>query len=147
MQNPDRSDFAIQASQMPIVQGNDLVRIMTDCPDDHDAPQGPKKRTAANDNKKLGDVYTFAEAAAKLRVSPRAFHGIIRKFPHYAKNGRVYLFSDSDILAIWESMRCASTSTNELRVRTSTSASRTPKVTRSSNLQKLFTGRPRKRSA
>jgi hypothetical protein len=53
----------------------------------------------------LGNVYTLNEAAAKLRVSRRAMQDIIVRLPFYSKNGRVYLFSDDDIMKIWEGMR------------------------------------------
>src|ERR1700704_4565001 len=69
-----------------------------------------KQLIAANDNNPLGRVFSFDEAAAHLRVSKRAFQDIIKRHPFYAKNGRVYLFSESDVLKIWEAMRCPSNS-------------------------------------
>ena len=50
-------------------------------------------------------VYTLNEAAAKLRMSRRALQNIIALQPFYSKNGKVYLFSERDLLNIWESMR------------------------------------------
>jgi hypothetical protein len=67
----------------------------------------------ANDNRPLGRIYTFDETAEELRVSKRALQGIIKRHPHYAKNGRVYLFSENDIQLIWEGMRCHCDSLNE----------------------------------
>lgn len=53
----------------------------------------------------LGNVRTLNEAAAYLRMSRRALQDTITRLPFYSKNGRVYLFSDDDILKIWEGMR------------------------------------------
>lgn len=53
----------------------------------------------------LGNVYSLNEAAAKLRMSRRAMQDMIKRLPFYSKNGRVYLFSDDDIMKIWEGMR------------------------------------------
>ena len=94
----------------------------------------------------LGEIYTFDEAAALLRVSKTAFQGIIKRHPFYAKNGRVYLFSESDIRSIWEAMRCPSNSSNDLHRITGTCAG--PSEARvSSRLRELTTRRGRKRSA
>lgn len=38
-------------------------------------------------------------------MSRRALQEIIKRLPFYAKNGKVYLFSDDDIQNIWEGMR------------------------------------------
>jgi hypothetical protein len=56
--------------------------------------------TAANDNDPLGTIYKFDEVAAKLRVGKRSLQEIIKSHPHYARNGRVYLFSENDIRLI-----------------------------------------------
>lgn len=53
----------------------------------------------------LGKVYSLNEAAEKLHMSRRALQDTIRRLPYYAKNGRVYLFSEDDITKIWEGMR------------------------------------------
>jgi hypothetical protein len=53
----------------------------------------------------LGTIYTFKEAAAKLRVSIRNFQGIIQRHPFYSKNGKVYLFSEEDLSNIWNGMQ------------------------------------------
>jgi hypothetical protein len=62
----------------------------------------------ANDNEPLGRIYSFEEAAEKLHVGKRSMQGIVQRHPHYAKNGRVYLFSENDIRLIWEGMHCHS---------------------------------------
>jgi hypothetical protein len=62
--------------------------------------------TPANDNGPLGRIYTFEETAGKLHVSRRSLQGIIKRHPLFAKNGKVYLFSEQDIQSIWEGMRC-----------------------------------------
>src|SRR5882757_5098637 len=66
--------------------------------------------TAANDNEPLGAIYKFDEAAAKLRVGKRSFQEIIKRHPHYARNGRVYLFTENDIRLILEGLHCHSSS-------------------------------------
>jgi hypothetical protein len=101
----------------------------------------------ANDNKKLGQIYTFDEVCAKLRISRQSLTDLIAGTNFYSKKGRVYRFSDADLMAIWESMRCASTSTNVHLDRTTSSAAPTAKAVRSSNLRKLLTKPPRKKSA
>src|SRR5260370_36841998 len=68
--------------------------------------------TPANDNGPIGSIYKFEEAAEKLRVSKRRLQEIVKLHPHYAKNGRVYLFSQNDIQLIWEGMRCHCDSSN-----------------------------------
>src|SRR3979490_438876 len=67
---------------------------------------------AANDNEPLGPIYKFDEAAAKLRVGKRSLQEIIKRHPHYAKNGRVYLFTENDIRLILEGLHCHSSSSN-----------------------------------
>jgi hypothetical protein len=65
---------------------------------------------AANDNNPLGGVYSFDEAAAHLGVSKRSLQELIKVHPHYAKNGRVYLFSADHIRKIFGGMECHSDS-------------------------------------
>ena len=72
-----------------------------------------KTLVAANDNDPIGRIYTFEEAAEKLHVSKRSLQDIIKRHPHYAKNGRVYLFCENDIQLIWGGMRCHSSSQSE----------------------------------
>src|SRR5262245_62547040 len=69
-----------------------------------------KMPNAANNSSPLGRIFSLEEAAAHLRVSRRALQEIIKRHPFYAKNGRVYLFSESDVLNIWEGMRFHSNS-------------------------------------
>lgn len=101
----------------------------------------------ANDNVALGSVHTLNEAAHKLRMSRRALQDTIKRLPFYAKNGKVYLFSDSDIVAIWNGMRCDSICTEEALKEVGTSAARTRKARPSSNLQRRIDEMLRKRSA
>ena len=64
----------------------------------------------ANDNNPIGRIFTFDEAAKGLGVSKRSLQEIVKRHPHYARNGRVYLFCENDIRLIWEGMRCHSSS-------------------------------------
>src|ERR1700730_11590376 len=75
--------------------------------------RGMRLPIAANDNGPLGRIYTFDEAATELRVGKRSLQDIVKRHPHYAKNGRVYLFSENDIRLIWEGLRCHSSSQSE----------------------------------
>jgi hypothetical protein len=54
---------------------------------------------------KLDQIYTADEAAARLRLSNRALIKIARKSGHCSRVGRDYLFSEADLLAIWQDMR------------------------------------------
>ncbi|WP_109612282.1 hypothetical protein [Pseudaminobacter salicylatoxidans] len=53
----------------------------------------------------LDKIYTAAEAAERLRLTNRALIKIARKSGHCSRAGRDYLFSESDLLAIWQDMR------------------------------------------
>ncbi|WP_182872322.1 helix-turn-helix domain-containing protein [Bradyrhizobium diazoefficiens] len=95
-----------------------------------------------SDDGKLGDVYTFDEVCTKLRLSRQSLSDLIRGTNFYSRKGRVYRFSDADILAIWTSMRSTAASDTEVRLPKSVG---THGVARSSNQLKLLTGKPRKR--
>lgn len=68
----------------------------------------------ANDNGPLGKVYDLAEAATYLKMTNRALARIAKKTSHCSLRGRDILFSESDLLAIWDSMRCPSNSSSAL---------------------------------
>ncbi|MCJ8051692.1 hypothetical protein GB928_004120 [Shinella curvata] len=53
----------------------------------------------------LDTIYTADEAAARLRLSNRALIKIARKYGCCSRFGRDYLFSEADLLAIWEVLR------------------------------------------
>jgi hypothetical protein len=57
----------------------------------------------------MDSVYTFAEAAARLRVSTRNFQGIIQRHPFYFKNGKKYLFTETDLIRISDALRSETT--------------------------------------
>ena len=105
-----------------------------------------ERKSRSGHGKSLGEVYTFDEAPAKLGVST-FLSTWIKGTNFYSKAGRVYRFSDEDILSIWESMRAVSRSGSETRYPPKTSSGRKPRLTNPSPLAKLFTGRPRKRSS
>jgi hypothetical protein len=58
-----------------------------------------------SDQGPIGKIYGFREAARVLHVGKSAFREIIKRHPFYAKNGKVFLFSEDDLKAIWEGMR------------------------------------------
>ena len=101
---------------------------------------------AANDNEPIGNIYKFEEAAAKLGVGKRSLQKIIKAHPHYARNGRVYLFCEKDIRLIWEGIHCHSSSPN-VKVQT-TGMSVAPSANRLySKARELTTRKPQRRSA
>lgn len=53
----------------------------------------------------LDIIYTTDEAAERLRLSRRALIKLARKYGHCSRDGRDYLFSEADLLAIWQDMR------------------------------------------
>lgn len=54
----------------------------------------------------LGTIYTLEEAAAKLRLEKRTVAKLARKNGLCSLAGREYRFSDNDITAIWDAIRC-----------------------------------------
>lgn len=60
----------------------------------------------------LGTILTMDEAAERLRISRRSLQELVKDHPHYAANGRKKLFSEGYIAALWEAMRCRSSSSN-----------------------------------
>lgn len=90
---------------------------------------------------RLGEVFTFDEVCKKLRISRQKLSDLIRGTDFYARMGRLYRFSDADILAIWESMRPPAARETRLP-----KSRKSRQVGASSELKKLLTGKPRKRS-
>src|SRR5258706_6572301 len=101
---------------------------------------------AANDNEPLGAIYKFEEAAEKLRVSKRRLQDIVKLHPHYAKNGRVYLFCENDIQLIWEGMRCRCDSSSG-KGRTTGTCVAPSEANVFSKLLKQTTRKPQRRSS
>ena len=60
---------------------------------------------AANDNGPLGRIYTLDEAASYLRTNKNALARVARRTGFCSRFGRTVLFSDSDLLAIWDETR------------------------------------------
>lgn len=54
----------------------------------------------------LGKIYTLAEASEKLRISSRAVCKIARANGLCTIINREYLFSENDIVDIWNAKRC-----------------------------------------
>lgn len=78
--------------------------------------------TPANDNGPLGRIYSLDEAAAYLRASKQAVARTARKHGLCSVFGRAIRFSESDVLAIWDAMRCRSDSSNVKAATTGISA-------------------------
>lgn len=53
----------------------------------------------------LDRVYTADEAAERLRLHKRGLIKIARRSGHCSRDGRRYLFSEADLLAIWQDLR------------------------------------------
>jgi hypothetical protein len=53
----------------------------------------------------LDNIYTADEAAARLRLTNRAVIKLGRQYGLCSRSGRDYLFSEADLLALWEVMR------------------------------------------
>ncbi|WP_245423663.1 helix-turn-helix domain-containing protein [Rhizobium subbaraonis] len=66
--------------------------------------------TIAGRDGPLGRIYTLDEAAEYMRLTGRTIAKVARKHGLCTISGRDLLFSESDILAIWDAMRCPSNS-------------------------------------
>ncbi|MBX5234151.1 MULTISPECIES: hypothetical protein [unclassified Rhizobium] len=53
----------------------------------------------------LDTIYTVDEAANRLRLTNRALIKIAREYGYCSRSGRDYLFSEADLLAIWQALR------------------------------------------
>ena len=76
----------------------------------------------ANDNGPLGRVFTLEEAAEYMRISKQAIAKAARANNLCSIFGRDMLFSESDLLALWDAMRCRSNSFNVKATTTGISA-------------------------
>ncbi|SDP47151.1 hypothetical protein SAMN05428967_2268 [Phyllobacterium sp. YR620] len=55
----------------------------------------------------LSQIYTLAEAEEKLRMKPNALGRLARRHGLCSANGRNLLFSEQDLVDLWEIMRVA----------------------------------------
>lgn len=53
----------------------------------------------------LDKIYTADEAAERLRLTNRGLIKIAKRHGHCSRSGRDYLFSEADLLALWQAMR------------------------------------------
>lgn len=53
----------------------------------------------------LDHIYTADEAAERLRLTNRGVIKLARQYGLCSRRGRDYLFSESDLLALWDVMR------------------------------------------
>lgn len=53
----------------------------------------------------LDAIYTSDEAAERLRLSNRGLIKIAKTYGYCSRAGRDYLFSEADLLAIWQAIR------------------------------------------
>ncbi|MBO6725545.1 MAG: hypothetical protein JJ911_07795 [Rhizobiaceae bacterium] len=68
----------------------------------------------------LDRIYTADEAAERLKLHKRGLIKIARRSGHCSRNGRSYLFSEADLLAIWQDMRAPPLSQVNVRRATAT---------------------------
>lgn len=93
----------------------------------------------------LGKIFTLDEASTYLRMSGRAIAKVAKREGLCTISGRDMLFSESDLLAIWDAMRCPSSSSSA-KARTSTTSVAPSADKAYSNLLALATEKSRKRS-
>lgn len=53
----------------------------------------------------LETIYTADEAAERLRLTNRGVIKLARQYGLCSRRGRDYLFSESDLVALWEALR------------------------------------------
>jgi len=53
----------------------------------------------------LNTIYTAVEAAERLRLTNRGVIKLGRQYGLCSRRGRDYLFSEQDLLALWEALR------------------------------------------
>lgn len=76
------------------------------------------------DSGPIGNIHSLKEAADQLRMTPRAVAKVARVHGLCAISGRNLLFSDADIIAIWNVLRCPSSSPSETARKTGKSGVR-----------------------
>lgn len=91
-------------------------------------------------------LYTLDEAAERFRVSRRTFVDFIKLHPFYRILGKRKLFTEGDLLALYEALQCPSNSSAVKAARTGTSEA-PPAASWSARLQALTTAKPPRRSA
>ena len=72
----------------------------------------------------LDTIYTADEAAARLRLTNRGVIKLARQYGLCSRRGRDYLFSESDLLALWDVMREPAKELRSLRLKPALSGSR-----------------------
>ena len=72
------------------------------------------------------EFFTIDEVAAHFRVSRRKLQEHIRRFPYFRLFGRRKLFTETDIVRLYEALPCHSNSNHRVRVRRHTTASEAP---------------------
>ena len=60
-------------------------------------------------------LFTIEEVAMHFRVSRRTLQAHIRKYPYYRNLGRRKLFTEADIMKLYESLPCPSSSSRHVR--------------------------------
>ncbi len=97
----------------------------------------------------LGKIYTLAEAAEYLRMSSKMVAKVGRREGLASMANGEFLFSDSDVVAIWNAMRCLpSNALHAPEANIGTSDVRTAMAEKYSDLLKTKTKkRPRRSNA
>jgi len=60
-------------------------------------------------------LYTLEEVAERFRVSRRTLQDFLRAYPYYRKLGRRKLFTEADIVRLYEALPCPSSSSRRAR--------------------------------
>src|ERR1700730_11473665 len=88
---------------------------------------------------------TLDEVATMFRVSTRTMKRHVRQYPFYRVLGGRKLFTRADIKALYEALKCPSSSSDGQADRTGTSTERS-EASLYARAQELLTEKPRKRS-
>src|SRR5262245_57720128 len=78
--------------------------------------------TLPDSNGPIGRVWKLDEVAAYLRIGKRTLTAIIKENFDHTLSLKKYLFSDADVISLWELARCRLNSTGARALGTSTSA-------------------------
>ena len=92
------------------------------------------------------ELFTLEEVARTFRVSPRTMREHVKAHPYYRLLGGRRLFTRADIRALYEALKCPSSSSEDLAGRTGTCTAPS-EASLYAKAQKLITEKRRKRSA
>ncbi|SCW34792.1 hypothetical protein SAMN02927900_00871 [Rhizobium mongolense subsp. loessense] len=93
---------------------------------------------------RLGIIYDLHEAAERLHMTPRAVAKVARAAGLCTISGRDFLFTDSDLVEIWNKKRSLSSSSPGPALKTTTSVTRSADKAFSSLLARAIEERQKK---